>query len=76
MDSALDNAEDLKTLLTNFVGEVYDLDEYLADKYLEEIGITDEALMSYAVLCTTPSTTKQKDYRLVTIQHFTIGIPR
>lgn len=52
MDRALDNAEDLKTLLTNFVGEVYDLDEYLADKYLEEIGITDEALGSYVALFT------------------------
>lgn len=52
MDRALDNVEDLKTLLTNFVGEVYDLDEYLADKYLEEIGITDEALGSYVALFT------------------------
>lgn len=52
MERALDNVEDLKTLLTNFVGEVYDLDEYLADKYLEEIGITDEALGSYVALFT------------------------
>lgn len=47
MERALDSVEDLKTLLLNFDGEVADLDEYLADKYLEEIGITDEALMSY-----------------------------
>lgn len=52
MESALDNVEELKTLLLNFDGEVNDLDEYLAGKYLEEIGITDEALGSYAALFT------------------------
>lgn len=52
MDRALDNVEDLKTLLLNFAGEADDLDEYLADKYLEEIGITDEALGSYVALFT------------------------
>ena len=52
MDRALDNVEDLKTLLLNFDGEVDDLDEYLADKYLEEIGVTDEALGSYVALFT------------------------
>lgn len=52
MERALDNVEDLKTLLLNFVGEVDCLDEYLADKYLEEIGITEEALGSYVALFT------------------------
>lgn len=52
MESALDNVEELKTLLLNFDGEVDDLDEYLAGKYLEEIGITDEALGSYVTLFT------------------------
>lgn len=52
MESALDNVEELKTLLLNFDGEVNDIDEYLAGKYLEEIGITDEALGSYAALFT------------------------
>jgi hypothetical protein len=52
MESALDNVEDLKTLLLNFDGEVDDLDEYLTDKYLEEIGITDETLGSYVALFT------------------------
>ena len=52
MESALDNVEELKTLLLNFDGEVDDLDEYLAGKYLEEIGITDEALGSYVALFT------------------------
>lgn len=52
MERALDNVEDLKTLLLNFVGEVDGLDEYLADKYLEEIGITGEALGSYVALFT------------------------
>lgn len=52
MESALDNVEELKTLLLNFDGVVNDLDEYLAGKYLEEIGITDEALGSYAALFT------------------------
>lgn len=52
MESALDNVEELKTLLLNFDGEGNDLDEYLAGKYLEEIGITDEALGSYAALFT------------------------
>lgn len=52
MERALDNVEDLKTLLLNFVGEVDGLDEYLADKYLEEIGITEEALGSYVALFT------------------------
>lgn len=52
MERALDDVGELKTLLLNFDGEVDDLDEYLADKYLEEIGITDEALGSYAALFT------------------------
>lgn len=52
MESALDNVEELKTLLLDFDGEVDDLDEYLAGKYLEEIGITDEALGSYVTLFT------------------------
>lgn len=52
MERALDSVEDLKTLLLNFDGEVDDLDEYLADKYLEEIGITDEALGSCVALFT------------------------
>lgn len=52
MERALDNVEDLKTLLLNFVGDVDGLDEYLADKYLEEIGITEEALGSYVALFT------------------------
>ena len=52
MESALDNVEELKTLLLNFDGEVDDLDEYLAGKYLEEIGITDEALGSCVALFT------------------------
>lgn len=52
MESALDNVEELKTLLLNFNGEVDDLDDYLAGKYLEKIGITDEALGSYVALFT------------------------
>ena len=52
MERALDSVEDLKTLLLKFDGEVGDLDEYLADKYLEEIGITNEALGSYVALFT------------------------
>lgn len=52
MESALDSVADLKTLLLDFNGGVDDLDEYLADKYLEEIGITDEALGSFAALFT------------------------
>lgn len=52
MERALDSVADLKTLLLNFDGEVDNLDGYLADKYLEEIGITDEALGSYAALFT------------------------
>ncbi len=52
MESALNNVEELKTLLLNFNGEVNDLDEYLAGKYLEKIGITDEALGSYVALFT------------------------
>lgn len=52
MERALDSVADLKTLLFNFDGEVDDLDEYLAAKYLEEIGITDEALGSYVALFT------------------------
>ena len=52
MERALDNVEDLKTLLLNFDCEVDDLDEYLADKYLGEIGITDVALGSYVALFT------------------------
>lgn len=52
MEHALDSVVDLKNLLLNFDGEVNDLDEYLADKYLEGIGITDEALGSYVALFT------------------------
>lgn len=52
MESALDNVEELKTLLLNFDGEVNDLDEYLAGKYLEEIGITEDSLGSYVALFT------------------------
>lgn len=52
MERALDSVEDLKTLLLNFDGEVDDLDEYLADKYLGEVGITDDALGSYVALFT------------------------
>ena len=52
MERALDSVEDLKTLLLNFDCEVDDLDEYLADKYLGEIGIADDALGSYVALFT------------------------
>lgn len=52
MDRALDSVGDLKSLLVGFQGATDDLDEYLADKYLEEIGITDEALGSYVALFT------------------------
>lgn len=52
MERALDNAKDLKTFLLNFDGGTDDIDEYLADKYLEKLGITDEALGSFAALFT------------------------
>lgn len=52
MERALDDVGELKTLLLNFDGAEEVLDEYLADKYIIELGITDEALGSYAALFT------------------------
>lgn len=52
MERALDDVRELETLLLNFDGAEEVLDEYLADKYIIELGITDEALGSYAALFT------------------------
>lgn len=52
MERALDDVGELETLLLNFDGAEEVLDEYLADKYIIELGITDEALGSYAALFT------------------------
>lgn len=52
MERALDDVGELETLLLNFDGAEEVLDEYLADKYLEEIGITEGSLGSYVALFT------------------------
>jgi len=52
MERALDDVWELETILLNFDGAGEVLDDYLADKYIIELGITDEALGSYAALFT------------------------
>ena len=52
MDRALDNAGDLKTLLDNFDRDTDDLDEYLTDMYLEDIGVGVEDLGMFVALFT------------------------
>lgn len=52
MDVALDNVEKLKTILCNFRGSYEDLSEYLDKTYLDEVGISDPELRSYAAIFT------------------------
>lgn len=48
MERALDSAEDLKALLDGYMGGYDDLEDFLADLYVESLGLSGGGLASYA----------------------------
>lgn len=52
IEVALDDELNLVKILHNFRGAYKDLDEYLCEVYLDELGLTDDSLRAYASLFT------------------------
>lgn len=48
MERALDSAADLKALLDGYMGGYDDLEDFLADLYIESLGLSGGDLASYA----------------------------
>ena len=48
MERALDSVADLKALLDGYMGGYDDLEDFLADLYIESLGISNNDLASYA----------------------------
>lgn len=48
MERALDSASDLKALLDGYMGGHDDLEDFLADWYVESLGLANSDLASYA----------------------------